>query len=119
MKSIKQQFIDFRSTTPKHLQWLLLIAAFIVVLILLTLVIKRTHGKYKETNLIDEKTVEWSFKPSDLEFKSVNVGDTKMETMKIIVTDTVFVEDIKIIDTYGKDWEFTGDCENKIDKSYK
>ena len=37
MIKIKQQISDLRKNTPKHIQWLLLAAAFVVVLILLTL----------------------------------------------------------------------------------
>ena len=39
MSKIKQQFSDLRKTTPKHVQWLLLAAAFVIVLILLTLLV--------------------------------------------------------------------------------
>ena len=37
MKSIKQQFNEFRKTTPKHVQWLLLGAFVLIVVILVAL----------------------------------------------------------------------------------
>ena len=116
MKSVKQQFIEFRTTTPKHIQWLLLVAAFIVVLILLTLLIRNFTGKNKKEIVPEEKTIEWLFKPTSLDFKNVDVGDKKQQTLEITVNDIVFIESTKIDDTeFENDWTITGDCDKKID----
>ena len=63
MKNIKQQILDFRSTTPKYLQWLLLGAAFVVVIILLTLVI----GKKSNNTTVSEANQQITF---DIEHES-------------------------------------------------
>lgn len=117
MKSVKQQFIEFKTTTPKHIQWLLLVAAFIVVLILLTLLIRNIAGKKKTETVTEEKVIEWLFEPTSLDFHDVNVGDKKLQKLKIIVNDTVFIEDDTHVDDaeFRKDWKITGNCENRTD----
>lgn len=83
MKNIKQQFQDFRSDTPKHIQWLLLGIAFIVVIILLTLLLY--HKKPVSENLIP-KTPEVKIEPKEISFGNVKVGD-KVEKKVVITTD--------------------------------
>jgi len=92
MKSIKKQFEDFRSTTPKHIQWLLLVAAFIVVIILLTLVLQKYYGGKKKKSVVETKPVEWFFNPKQLGFTDVNVGETSQNKLKITVTDAVNID---------------------------
>lgn len=75
MSKIKQQFSDLRKTTPKHVQWLLLAAAFVIVLILLTLLVGGWRKKVediKEPNdsklqlFVDPTgTLDWSETPVD------------------------------------------------------
>mgnify|MGYP003301266654 CR=1 FL=1 len=60
MKNIKQQILDFRSSTPKYLQWLLLGAAFVVVIILLTLVI----GKKSNNTTVSDANQQITFADS-------------------------------------------------------
>ena len=45
MNKLKQQFLNMRDSTPKQVQWLLLGATFVVVLILLTLLLTGTKNK--------------------------------------------------------------------------
>ena len=112
MKSIKKQFEEFRTTTPKHIQWLLLIAAFIVVLILLTLLI---NSRIKPAPVLPEKTaVEWTFKPITLDFSDVNVGEEKNQMLTIEVSDIVFIDKAEID---NKDWKITGNCDKKVKSS--
>lgn len=75
MSKIKQQFSDLRKTTPKHVQWLLLAAAFVIVLILLTLLVggwRKKAEDIKEPNdsklqlFVDPTgTLDWSDTPVD------------------------------------------------------
>lgn len=119
MKNIKQQFIDFREHTPKHIQWLLLIAAFIVVIILLTLLLGKTFtGKKTKTQLTPEQPVNWSFNPTELEFTDVNIGDSKSQQIDLTVSDVVFVEGIKIDADNEDDWNTDGNsCMGKLEKN--
>ena len=85
MSKIKQQFLNMRNATPKHVQWLLLGAAFIVVLILLTLLI--TGNKTKSTAKIkDEVQVKITLSENTVDWASVKVGTKKTETISVKTT---------------------------------
>ena len=80
MSKLGQQFSELRKSTPKYVQWLLLVAAFIVVLILFTLLMtspKKTSQKAKTGDIpvkitLSEDTINWS---------DVVVGTKKTETI--------------------------------------
>ena len=85
MSKIKQQFLNMRNATPKHIQWLLLGAAFIVVLILLTLLV--TGNKPKSTAKIkDEVQVKITLSENTIDWASVRVGTKKTETISVKTT---------------------------------
>lgn len=93
MANIKQQISDFRKTTPKHIQWLLLAAAFIVVLILLTLL----FTERKDTKIIPDDTdnaTDISFSPEMLDFGKTPVGETKTADVAISATNAVRISKV-------------------------
>ena len=117
MKNIKQQFAEFRKTTPKHIQWLLLVAAFIVVIILLTLILQQYYGgKSTDKDIVETKPVEWSFEPEQLNFEELNVGDTLQHKVKVIVTDSVYIDNV-YVDKDTDNWVITGNCDRIISSS--
>lgn len=81
MNNIKKQFSELRKSTPKHIQWLLLIAAFVVVLILLTLLL--TNKDKKEIKNVDAVAINLKINPDTINWADVVVGETKKETIKI------------------------------------
>ena len=82
MSDIKQQFFNMRKSTPKHVQWLLLAAAFIVVLILLTLLI--TGSKNKTTKPVKEDVpVDIMLSTDVVSWTDVTVGTKKTETISV------------------------------------
>ncbi len=95
MTSIKKQILDLRQTTPKHIQWLLLVAAFIVVLILLTLLL----GGKKETKIAnaDDNPINLVFSPDNesINWADTQVGTTKNETVKIFATAPVKIMSVR------------------------
>jgi len=95
MKSIKQQFEEFRSTTPKRVQWLLLAAAFVVVIILIVLLLGH---KASDNDKIepDNTPVEFSATPTELDLTDVFVGQSKNQDVNITVNTPVVVDDITI-----------------------
>lgn len=111
MKSLKQQFKNFRDTTPKHVQWLLLGAAFIVVIILLTLVLGQ---KSKNDQSVADANVPVDFKtdPESIDFADVKMGSHMTESIKVSVNVPVVIKDIKIS---AKDITTTNDCEDLSD----
>ena len=56
MNKIKKTFAEWRNNTPKRVQWLLLAVAFVVVLILFTLLL--TGNKDKAIKDIDVKELD-------------------------------------------------------------
>ncbi len=96
MNKLKKQISQLRSTTPKHIQWLLLIAAFVVVLILLTLLI---GGKKSESVEIiqDDTPASLIFNPSaePIDWSDTTVGDTRTENIEITATVPVKILSVK------------------------
>ena len=80
MSKIGQQFSDLRDSTPKYVQWLLLGAAFVVVLILLTLLMTGTRGKAQKTKS-NEVPVRVTLSNDTVDWTNVTVGTKKTETI--------------------------------------
>ena len=83
MSGLKQQFLSIRNSTPKHVQWLLLGAAFIVVLILLTLLMTGNNGKAKKT-IKEEVPVDITLSTDNIDWADVTVGTKKTETINVL-----------------------------------
>ncbi|MBO4625947.1 MAG: TrbI/VirB10 family protein [Alphaproteobacteria bacterium] len=85
MNKLKQQFLNMRQSTPKHVQWLLLGATFVVVLILLTLLI--TEPKTKPiTSVQNEIPVKITLSTDTVDWADVTVGTKKTETISVKTT---------------------------------
>ncbi len=104
MKKIKDQISELRQSTPKHVQWLLLGAAFVVVLILLTLLL--TSGDTEDVSNPDDTPTELVIKPYKnqdaalwqdgvLNWANTPVGDVREYKLQISATAPVKVLDIK------------------------
>jgi len=105
MKNLKQHFEEFRSTTPKHIQWLLLAVAFLIVVILLTLIL--THKPIK-TNVTDE-SVSFEIDPTSIEFNDVKVGTTQSKSVNVSASAPVIITNVKISAAY---FTTPNNCEN-------
>ena len=97
MKNITEQFKEFRSTTPKHIQWILLGAAILVVVILLFLLIghKSNHNE-KLANI--NQPVSFKISPQTITFSDVVVGKSANENIKIHVNMPVVIDKFDIFD---------------------
>ena len=80
MNKIKQQFSDLRKSTPKYVQWLLLAVAFLVVLILLTLLMAGTKSKSK-TVAKNDVPVKITLSNDTINWSDVMVGAKVDETV--------------------------------------
>ena len=85
MNKLKQQFLNMRNTTPKSVQWLLLGATFIVVLILLTLLLTGTRNK-SGTPINDDIPVKVTLSNDTVDWANVTVGEKKTETISVHTT---------------------------------
>ena len=93
MKSLKQQFIEFRSTTPKHIQWLLLGAAFVIVIILIVLLFghkSNDNDKIEDANEI----VSFIVDPEFVDLTDTMVGESKKQSLHINVNTPVVLAGI-------------------------
>ena len=84
MSKIKQQFSEMRKNTPKRIQWLLLVAAFIVVLILLTLMF--TGSDEESIAQTDSVPVDLVITPDEIEWGNIIVGEKKSQTIRVSAT---------------------------------
>ncbi len=88
MKKIKETFSNWRNNTPKRAQWLLMGVAFVVVLILLTLLLT---GDKKDDNIepVDDTPIELVITPDAVDWGDVVVGQTKTQTIKVSASAAV------------------------------
>ena len=86
MGNLKQQFLNIRNSTPKHVQWLLLGAAFIVVLILLTLLMTGSKTKTTTKKTAEEVPVKITLSTDTVDWSDVTVGTKKTETISVKTT---------------------------------
>ena len=94
MKNLKQQFKEFRDTTPKHIQWILLGAAFVVVIILLFLLLG-----HKSDNTPTEKmneNISLSVDPQMVDLTEIEVGKSDDESVTVSASAPVIIKDIDI-----------------------
>lgn len=94
MKNLKQQLKEFRDTTPKHIQWILLGAAFVVVIILLVLLLGS-----KSNNTSTEKMNEnvfFDINTQMIDLTKTEVGNTASESISVTSSAPVIIKDIDI-----------------------
>lgn len=110
MSKLTQQFIEFKNNTPKHIQWILLGAAFVVVIILLVLL----FGHKSDDNVVDQanKSVSFEVEPQKLILTDIEVGSYASESLNITVDSPVVIKDIDF-DVEGM--TTTDDCDNLTD----
>ncbi len=116
MKTLKEQFSEFRSTTPKYVQWLLLLAAFVIVIILLTLVLgRKSNNNTGNTEKIAkvEESVSFDVDPTSIELLDVMVDNYDSESISVSVNMPVSIDSIEI--DGPKDLTKTDTCDNLTD----
>jgi len=111
MKNIKQQFQEFRSSTPKHIQWLLLAAAFIIVVILLFLIFSHKSDNNEKIESANQE-ISFDVQPKSIDFKDVIVGESDNQNVSISVNLPVILDSITIDVT---DITTTDNCDNLTD----
>ena len=106
MSGIKQQITEIRKTTPKHIQWILMVAAFIVVLVLLILLLGGRGKSSGVQNTADEAPInlivaatppeDWT--ENTLTWTDVTVGTTKEIQLNVKATAPVKIKDVRYHD---------------------
>ena len=95
MKNLRQQFIIFRSTTPKRVQWLPLVAAFVVVIILIVLLFSHKSSNNDKIGTASE-IVSFVVEPNRVDLSGVKVGDSKSQDLNIKVNTPVVLDGITV-----------------------
>ena len=90
MSKIKKAFSNWRDNTPKRAQWLLLAVAFIVVLILLTMLLVGGDNDQKIED-IDTGPAELIISPDSVDWADVLVGQTRTQTIKVSATGPIAI----------------------------
>ena len=95
MSKFKQQISEMRKNMPRHIQWLLLGAAFVVVLILLTILIGGKGDNNKEIAATNAVAAELKIKPDMINWADMIVGEKKTEKITISATAPVIIDDVQ------------------------
>ncbi len=110
MKNLKQQFIEFKNSTPKHIQWILLGAAFVVVIILLVLLLGHKSNAPVAENANEKVAVV--VEPQKIELTDIEVGTSASQNINVNVNAPIV---IKSIDSTSEDITTTDTCDNLMD----
>ena len=108
MTSIKEQFSELRQNTPKRVQWLLLAVAFVLVIILLTLLISGDESQ-EDLSKTDSAPTVLKINPDMINWADIVVGDKKTQTIKVFATAPAKVIDVR--------WHKEGITGLKVDSS--
>lgn len=95
MSGIKQQISQMRKSTPKSVQWLLLGVAFVVVLILMTLLI---GGRGKSNDIqAEDAPINLIITPAteSINWANTKVGEKQKATLKVSATAPVKIMDVR------------------------
>ena len=99
MGKIAQQFADLKKSTPKHIQWILMIAAFVVVVVLIVLL----SGKKKTPDIQvigtgDDTIPQIQFDPKNASFdwEKTKVGETQTADIDVSANTAVRITDVKV-----------------------
>lgn len=95
MKKIKQQIINLRSTMPKHVQWLVMAAAFIVVLILLTLLVGGGKKDKDKIDIDNDAAINLIIDPESIDWTGTKIGETRRAEIKIRATAPVKIAAVR------------------------
>ena len=88
---LKTKLAGLTQGMPKRVQWLLMLTAFVLVLILLTLLFGDDSNKKANLNDVEKATAEIKIEPDIINWAEVLVGDTKNQEISITASADVNV----------------------------
>ena len=94
MNKLKEFFANLKRTLPVHVQWLLLFAAFLVVVILLMLLLSGPKKPAAQAQPAAKAAL--IIEPSEIEWRDVFAGETKIQRINISATTDIKIADVKI-----------------------
>ena len=118
MSKVGQQITDFRKTTPRHVQWILLAAALVVVAVLAVLLISdRKNTRVIVPDSVLDVTPELKFIPNtQIDWLNTNIGDVRTAQVQVYSNTPVQISDVVVRvegdDTDAGDLSATATCTN-------
>lgn len=109
MKKIKKAFSNWRENTPKKMQWVLLALAFVVVLIMLTLLFTNNKDD-KVINIVEAKPINLIINPDTISWADVMVDDIKEQKITVSATGKAKVMSLQW-DNDINGLDVTSDCD--------
>lgn len=88
---LRTKFSDLTQGMPKRVQWLLMLTAFVLVLILLMLLFGDDSDKKANLNDVEKSTAEIKITPDIVNWAEVLVGDKKSQEISVTATADVNV----------------------------
>ncbi len=96
MNKITQSFVDLKKNTPRHVLWLLMAAAFIAVLILLTILIGGRNKKVENTPPpVDEPVPQISIDVMDIDWTETKVGESVTQKITVGANEPVVIVSVR------------------------
>ena len=89
MGKVSVRLSEFRQNIPKNVQWLLLVAAFIIVLILFTLLISGKKNAEHDIQKNHGVTADLSITPDVINWADILVGQKKQQKVELSATAPV------------------------------
>jgi len=93
MASLKVQFLELKKNIPPHVQWLVLAATFVVVLILLILLLRTDKQPTISENI---EPAVLSVDPMELDWTATYVGEIQKQTFAVSVNAPVKIDDVRV-----------------------
>lgn len=95
MSKFKEKFSELRNNTPRRVQWLLMAVAFIVVIILLTLLFSGNDKKDADIAATSAGPASLVIEPDLINWADTPVGEVKEQTIDITATQSVIVTNVE------------------------
>ncbi len=95
MSKFKEKFSELRNNTPRRVQWLLMAVAFIVVIILLTLLFSGNDKKDADIATTSAGPASLVIEPDLINWADTPVGEIKEQTIDITATQSVIVTNVE------------------------
>ncbi len=95
MSKFKEKFSELRNNTPRRVQWLLMAVAFIVVIILLTLLFSGNDKNDADIAATSAGPASLIIEPDLINWADTSVGETKEQTIDITATQPAIVTNVE------------------------
>ena len=94
--TIKDKIKETFESTPQAVRWMLLVAAFVVVLILLFLLVGRSRPVNNPTVVHQNRDVTLMITPNNVDFSKTPIGTKRSQVFRINATYDAIVDSVSV-----------------------